>query len=50
MAWSDRHGTPKPTGLTNNVKVTCSKCGTPQYLKAGRGPWVCHSCNHRNGG
>ena len=49
MSTSDRRGTSKPTGWTNNVKVKCSKCGTPQYLKPGSGRWVCSSCGNRNG-
>lgn len=39
--------TTKPTGLVNNVKVKCSKCGAnlfvnPSYASGG---WQCPACN-----
>jgi DNA-directed RNA polymerase subunit RPC12/RpoP len=42
--------TTKPTGLVNNVKVKCSKCGAnlfvnPNYSKGG---WRCPACNKQH--
>jgi rubrerythrin len=42
--------TTKPTGLVNNVKVKCRKCGAnlfvnPNYSKGG---WQCPACNRQH--
>lgn len=40
----------KATGFVNNIKVTCSKCGSqlyvnPNALKQNSGKWKCEVCN-----
>ncbi len=43
-----RHGKSKASGMVNNVKVRCDKCGTEQYLSPGSDPWVCYSCSKQH--
>jgi hypothetical protein len=40
-------GKPKAGGMTNKVKVRCSKCGSPQYIPPGKG-FICSECNTRH--
>lgn len=48
--------TKSPTGLVNNVEVTCMKCKTghlyvnPNHVQHNGGKWTCPVCGHTNGG
>jgi ribosomal protein L37AE/L43A len=43
-----RYGSTSAGGATNPIKVSCPHCGTSQYLKVGRDPWVCVACGKTN--